>query len=685
LLGVIGEEEGIGAEALESVGVTAKGVEAAFLAMEGPGKGSPPGQIPFTPRAKKALELSLRESLALGHNYIGTEHVLLGLIREEGGNSSEILRSLDIDRDRIRNQVIKLLSEPRRPKEASQPDPDLDESVEAIPTHPDRPAERDELGRALLAGVLGERIRRARGENTETPAKSIRDRWNKRRRDAAAAREIGSFMVHIHAPWGAGKSSLLNFLADDLRNRSRYYHDGWISKAYGFLLRPRRCANSNLSRWIVVEFSAWEHQRLVAPWWWLLASIQRSCGRELWQISRIRWAWFWLRDIAWRLWNARAAVLTALLLCAFAAAAWASDWFGLPDESLSAVQTVTLAIGSGLALATSLFGLIRGTSRWLAIGSADGAVRFLKRAHDPLGVYRRRFRWLVRSSGRPITVFIDDLDRCRSDYVVELLEGIQTLFAAEPVTYVVAADRTWVCESFANTYSEFKEVIGDPGRPLGFLFLEKTFQISIEIPPMSSDDQTRYWDALMRGAHTSEKPRQGSKDPKLANAFAEASTQAEIEEKVGTLIREHGENRDDVMEAAMRRMNSPTLDDELEKLLSEFAPLLEKNPRSMKRLMNAYGIERDRLLRNGYLLTREERRQLVLLTILWLRWPLFAEYLRATPEDARYFVGRHKVPDDHPYGQLFAETEVRRLFDGSHVRERLNASLLQSFPARSPS
>jgi hypothetical protein len=646
------------------------------------GEGAPDGQIPFTPRAKAALELSLRESLSLGHNYIGTEHVLLGLVRADSGVSSKILQSLEVTPDDIRKRTIELLSSPR-PKRAPEPDPD--EAIEAIPTHSDRPAERDELGRARLAEVLGERIRRVRGEDTEVSAKGRHKRWRKRRRDAAAARKAGSFMAHIHAPWGAGKSSLLNFLAEDLRNRVPGHSHTWIGRTWDFVMRPRRIANPNLSRWIVVEFSAWEHQRLVAPWWWLLAAIQRSCGRELWQISRVRWAWFSVRDFSWRLWNARAAVLTGLLLCGLAAAAWASDWFGLPGKSLNTVQTVTLTVGSALALATSVFGLARGTSRWLAIGSADGAVRFLRRAHDPLGVYRRRFRWLVRSSGRPITVFIDDLDRCRSDYVVELLEGIQTLFTTEPVTYVVAADRTWVCESFANAYSEFKGAVGDVGRPLGFLFLEKTFQISTEIPPMSSNDQAQYWDTLMRGVHNGDRRERGRRDAKLADAFAGVSTQAEVEEKVGTLIHDDGEDLDDVMVAAVRRMNSPKLDDELEKLLSEFAPLLEKNPRSMKRLMNAYGIERDRLLRNGYFLTREERRQLALLTILWLRWPLFAEHLRKAPGDARYCIGQGTaMPQDHPYGGLFEDVEVRRLFDGSHIQERLNESLLSDFPSRQP-
>ena len=85
-------------------------------------------------------------------------------------------------------------------------------------------------------------------------------------------------------------------------------------------------------------------------------------------------------------------------------------------------------------------------------------------------------------------MIVDDLDRCKSEYVVALLEGIQTLFADEPVAFVIAADRTWLCQSFATAYGAFDPVVGEPGRPLGYLFLEKTFQVSMSDP---ADDASR--------------------------------------------------------------------------------------------------------------------------------------------------------------------------------------------------
>lgn len=110
LLGLIREEEGIAARALESMGINLEDVRAQVEDIIGRGETQPPGHIPFTPRAKKVLELSLREALQLGHNYIGTEHILLGLIREGEGVAARVLFNLGADLEKVRNQVIQLLS-----------------------------------------------------------------------------------------------------------------------------------------------------------------------------------------------------------------------------------------------------------------------------------------------------------------------------------------------------------------------------------------------------------------------------------------------------------------------------------------------------------------------------------------------------------------------------------------------
>jgi len=110
LLGLIHEGEGVAAKALESLGISLEAVRSQVEEIIGQGQQAPSGHIPFTPRAKKVLELSLREALQLGHNYIGTEHILLGLIREGEGVAAQVLVKLGADLNRVRQQVIQLLS-----------------------------------------------------------------------------------------------------------------------------------------------------------------------------------------------------------------------------------------------------------------------------------------------------------------------------------------------------------------------------------------------------------------------------------------------------------------------------------------------------------------------------------------------------------------------------------------------
>ena len=129
LLGLIRESDGVAAKALESLGISLDAVRQQVEEIIGRGEQAPSGSIPFTPRAKKVLELSLRESLQLRHNYIGTEHILLGLIREGDGVAAQVLIKLGADLNRVRQQVIQLLDESlgkeprlaRRPPEEGAP------------------------------------------------------------------------------------------------------------------------------------------------------------------------------------------------------------------------------------------------------------------------------------------------------------------------------------------------------------------------------------------------------------------------------------------------------------------------------------------------------------------------------------------------------------------------------------
>jgi ATP-dependent Clp protease ATP-binding subunit ClpA len=110
LLGLLREQEGVGARSLESLGITLETARAEVLRMVGAGEEGKDGQIPFTPRAKKVLELSLREALSLGDRVVDTEHILLGLMRETEGVAARILLDLDADSESVRDEVIRELA-----------------------------------------------------------------------------------------------------------------------------------------------------------------------------------------------------------------------------------------------------------------------------------------------------------------------------------------------------------------------------------------------------------------------------------------------------------------------------------------------------------------------------------------------------------------------------------------------
>jgi ATP-dependent Clp protease ATP-binding subunit ClpA len=165
LLGLIHEGEGVAAEALKALGISLGPVRQQVEEIIGRGQEAPQGHIPFTPRAKKVLELSLRESRQLGHDYIGTEHILLGLIREGDGVAAQVLVRLGADQNRVRQQVIQLL----HGRAAEEPGPgvkaglemaeqragigldtsDLDEQIEAARTEKEAAIEAQDFERAV--------------------------------------------------------------------------------------------------------------------------------------------------------------------------------------------------------------------------------------------------------------------------------------------------------------------------------------------------------------------------------------------------------------------------------------------------------------------------------------------------------------------------------------------------------
>jgi ATP-dependent Clp protease ATP-binding subunit ClpA len=176
LLGLLREEEGIAARVLEAMDVTLDDVRDEVLRVVPRGEAATTDQIPFTPRGKKTLELALREAVAMGHDHIGTEHVLLGLARVDDGLAAQILRERDVEPERLRTEVVRCLS--GAPPAAEPPEPD-DLELTSPPLAPEVIAQLERLGRDEQAALERQEV---------AVAAAIRDA--RRRLRLAAARLV---------------------------------------------------------------------------------------------------------------------------------------------------------------------------------------------------------------------------------------------------------------------------------------------------------------------------------------------------------------------------------------------------------------------------------------------------------------------------------------------------------------
>jgi hypothetical protein len=527
----------------------------------------------------------------------------------------------------------------------------------AIPVLDDAPAEIDELGRSILAHVLAGRIRRAYGQRVLLFG--IRALWQRLRWwlplnepsgiGLEPLRSTRAALFHVDGRWGSGKSSLLNFVASELKGEELPKDD----------------------RWVVVTFNAWQHQRLEPPWWWLTTTLHQKAVRELWPIAPRRAAILWLWSVWWRI---RDVWLPYIVFSAAAIGGfflWRGGVFG---HDLKTARDFAESIAKIAAFVALVWGTAKALSHWFLTGPGGSAAAVLERTRDPLRLVRSRFARIVDSIRHPVAIFVDDLDRCQDTYVVQLLEGIQTLFIEEPVVFVVAADSGWLSDAYMHVYTSLAEKAGEPGRPLGSLFLEKAFQHNVRLARIPDDIRERYWNRLLGEDGESEGP---TRDARRAaeEIFESLSSAGEI---IQTLREKEDEKQLDpyaLRLAAARALEGRAVESDTRHMLDHFSGLLEDNPRAMKKLVNAYGIELEVRLPDlpG---DQDTLRQLALWTILSLRWPLLAEYLAIHPgevdwigKDRRDETGEEAKPDDFTpeLELLFRKAAVREVVEGKKV------------------
>jgi hypothetical protein len=197
---------------------------------------------------------------------------------------------------------------------------------------------------------------------------------------------------------------------------------------------------------------------------------------------------------------------------------------------------------------------------------------------------------------------------------------------------VVAADRKWICASFQQGYKDFGDDIGEAGRPLGYLFLDKLFQVSASVPRPAPVVQRAYWGALLRAAGTADagtmEAQRRQAEQQAQSEVGDRKTTEELQAFVQAAadpVQQEGRRA-----VAAERITTPEAQRETQKhLLEGFADLLEPNPRSMKRLVNAYGLHQaTHFLEHRHVPPDALARW----TLIELRWPLLADHLSSHPE-----------------------------------------------------
>ncbi len=442
---------------------------------------------------------------------------------------------------------------------------------------------------------------------------------------------LGAMLVHIHGPWGSGKSSFLNFLSEELHKSS---------------------GNNDSSPWVIVKFNAWQHQRLGHPWWSLMDTVFKEA---LHQVSDKKRSYYLLfNEWKWRLgpgWLHYSLSIVLLLIAIFL-------FFRMNETNSIESANNYIGLYSGIiALVGAISSGAVGLGRSLLPGSARAATTFMESTSGPLQAIKDHFCDMMKKMNQPVAIFIDDLDRCQVDYTVELLEGIQTLFRETEVTYVIAADKRWLCTSYEKVYNDFIDTVNEPGRPLGHLFIEKTFQFTVSLPRLSPKRKKDYWQHLMSSNKSRRQEDQGKARIDAQQRLKELRTEKEITE-VLKMSSDDPIYDQAIREAAIVRLAQKDVEENTEEhILKQFADLMEPNPRAMKRFANSYGVQMAMdIMRGGSM----ETEKLALWTIILLRWPLLAEFLEEHPELVE-FIGNESIPDDR------IPQNLRKLFQDSNI------------------
>jgi Cdc6-like AAA superfamily ATPase len=375
-----------------------------------------------------------------------------------------------------------------------------------------------------------------------------------------------NFTVLINGDWGSGKSSIWNMLSQRL----------------------------NPAKWKKVEYNAWEHHHLKNPWWILINMISQAASRENWNGSFNSHTW-WSLKMKYRLDRILFSFFIVMLLLILSTILFEDT----EVENISKIVGISSTI---LGFFTGLF-----TKFFVSnIGNEELKDRF---PEHPYGRIRSRFKSLMEENN--LVIFIDDLDRCEPEPTVKLLESIQTLFKGERILYVIAADQQWLIRCFNEYYKVFRD-ISTSGISLGEKFIQKSFQLRVNIPRIEKNRFKEYYLKQIIEPKKSEisvktkgnSAADGTKDLGAEGQSPSANNQASTAKEI--LVQK-------------------------KKYLEEFIEAgLPKNPRLLKLFLNQYIVMRSILKIEGFNFDddTEGREKAVRFLIFSMKYPSLANQLK---------------------------------------------------------
>lgn len=429
--------------------------------------------------------------------------------------------------------------------------------------------------------------------------------------------------------------------------------------------------------WTAIRFDAWQYQRLSPPWWWLMSVIDKQIRARCRERAWLAWA----RQRSQDIWGRLMRLVRDLLWVVPGALVFVVGW-ELQAQTMFHVLKWLVTAAGGIAAAVALLTSIRNALMRHVLAESPRGTKALLRTTDPMEDLLRRYAFLVRSTHTGMIVLIDNLDRCHAEYVVEMLEGIQTLLRNLPetksssrrkheqrprvVAFVVAADRGWLCDSFLHVYQDFEASAHEPGRPFGLAFLDKIFEFALRIPTVPA--------AMSLAARADRRVEVPSPFQRCVNELeiratlrhSEGPDRDRTKHASGTevtpvpLLRKHAVQQLAEIELRSNPCHRPT---DTTQHLDSLLAALDPGPAVQRQVATAYCVNRTTQLLAGHAVDADKHAiyRLGLWTILELKWPLLANHLSRHPGDLQH-IGEHTVPAG-------IDADLQLVFDDAMARQ----------------